>query len=104
MILKTESEKEKIFVVSSADWEVAVKAVTRNDACVLAIREVYEKFKKNMKISPTIACIDATTTITDITTASSYTFVPTKAILILADMDEIAEGLDETFGIHQGEN
>ena len=44
MILKTESEKEKIFVVSSADWEVAVKAVTRNDACVLAIREVYEKF------------------------------------------------------------
>jgi hypothetical protein len=104
MLIKTESEKERIFVVSSADWEVAIKALTRNDACVSAIRQIYEKLGKDMKISPTIACIDATTTITEITTAKSYTFVPTKAILILADMDEIAEGLDETFGIHQGDN
>ena len=101
MILKLDSEKEKLYAVSSANWEIAVKAPTRNDACVLAVSTIFEKFGSNTQLSPTMGCLDITSTLTEITTTSTYTFIPTKAILILAGRDDIADSFDQAVDLYK---
>ena len=104
MILKLESESDRLYAISSANWEMAVKAPTRNDACILAITAIYEKFGSKTQLSPTMGCLDITSTLTEITTTTSYTFLPTNAILILAGLDDIAESFDRAIDFYKGED
>ncbi len=103
MILKLESESDRLYAVTSGNWEMAVRAPTRNDACILAVSSIFEKFGAKAQLSPTIGCLDVTSTLTEITTSSSYTFIPTKAILILAGMDDLAESFDQALDLYNDE-
>ena len=44
--------------------------------------------------------MDITSTLTEITTSASYTFIPTKAVLILAGMDDLAESFDQALDLY----
>lgn len=101
MILKLESDSDKLYAVSSGNWEMAVRASTRNDACVTAISTIFEKFGEKAQLSPTVGCLDITSTLTEITTSATYTFVPTKAILILAGLDDLAESFEQAIDIYR---
>lgn len=94
MIIKLDSEKDSLYAVSSANWEMVVKAPTRNDSCVLALTAILEKYGSNTQLSPTIACINITDTFTEITTTATYTFLPTKAVLILAGFEDLASSFE----------
>jgi len=100
MILKLESDSDRLYAITSGNWEMAIKAPTRNDACILAISSIFEKFGTKTQLSPTIGCMDITSTLTEITTSASYTFIPTKAVLILAGMDDLAESFDQALDLY----
>ena len=101
MILKLESETDKLYAISSGNWEMAVRAPTRNDACILAISAIFEKFGASTQLSPTVGCLDITATLTEITTTSTYTFVPTKAVLILAGLDDHADSFEQALDFYR---
>ena len=93
MILKLESDQDNLYAISSGNWEMAVRAPTRNDACVLAI--------SSAQLSPTMGCLDITATLTEITTTATYTFVPTKAILVLAGLDDEAKSFEQALDFYK---
>ena len=97
MNFRLEKELDKFYAVSSADWEVVVKAPTRNDACISAINSMFERFEGELLLSPAIACIDISSTFNEITCSNTFSFTPTKEILKLAGRQELTENLNETF-------
>lgn len=101
MILKLESDQDNLYAISSGNWEMAVRAPTRNDACVLAISTIFEKFGSSAQLSPTMGCLDITATLTEITTTATYTFVPTKAILVLAGLDDEAQSFEQALDFYK---
>ena len=97
MNFRLEKELDKFYAVSSANWEVVTKAPTRNDACICAVRDMYDKFGGDLLLSPAVACIDISSTFTEITCTNTYSFIPTKEILRLAGMNSLSVSLEKTY-------
>jgi hypothetical protein len=97
MNFRLEKELDKFYAVSSANWEVVVKAPTRNDACICAIKGMYDKLGGDLLLSPAVACIDVSSTFTEITCSNTYSFVPTKEVLRLAGLTSLAKSIEKTY-------
>ena len=60
MFLRESDSDKKLYCVICANWEACTEADNVDDAAALAIETAYEKYDKDMCLSPTVSVMDLT--------------------------------------------
>ena len=98
MLLRKEKEKEKMFLVSCADWELAVKAKDAEEACTKALERMLEEYGKKVKISPVMLSLDFSSYAEDADSDSATKIVTSSSMLANAGHHKWAKGMNSIFG------
>jgi|TARA_B110001454_G_scaffold217977_1_gene244668 hypothetical protein len=104
MILRKEKEKEHMFLVSCADWEMALKAVDADEACTKAVERMLEEYGKGIKISPVMLALDFSLFSNNIDSDRATEMVSAASILANAGHYKWAKSLNTLFEGSQNED
>jgi len=98
MLLRKEKEKEKIFLVSCADWELALKAKDAEEACTNALEKMLEEYGKKVKISPVMLSFDFSLYAENADSDTATKIVTSASMLANAGHYKWAKGMNSIFG------
>lgn len=98
MIYRKEKEPEHIFVISCADWEVAIKAKDAEEACTKAIERMLNEYGKSVRISPVMLSLDFSGFSNNIDSEKATKMVSSASVLANAGHYKWATSLNSVFG------
>ena len=98
MLLRKEKEKNSLFLVSCADWEMAIKASDAEEACTGAIEKMLDEFGKGVKVSPVMLSFDFSGYASDANSEDATKVLSSASILANAGHHKWAKGMNSIFG------
>ena len=94
MTYRQEKEKENIFAISCADWEMVVKAANSEEACTKALERMLNEFGKSVKISPAMLALNFSEFSMDLNAGDATRMVSSASILANAGHHDWAKTLN----------